>query len=30
MGPDGQLIREWRKVKVEGHAADVLAAAKVL
>ena len=28
IGPDGKLVREWRKVKVEGHAADVLAAVK--
>lgn len=27
---DGTLAREWRKVKVEGHAAEVLAAAKAL
>ena len=26
----GQLRREWRKVKVDGHAAEVLAAAKSL
>ena len=26
IGPDGKLVREWRKVKVEGHAAEVLAA----
>ncbi len=26
---DGTLLREWRKVKVPGHAAEVLAAAKV-
>ena len=25
---DGNVIREWRKVKVPGHAADVLAAVK--
>jgi peroxiredoxin Q/BCP len=30
IGPDGKLVREWRKVKVEGHAADVLAAVKAL
>lgn len=29
-GNDGKLVREWRKVKVKGHAADVLEAAKVL
>jgi peroxiredoxin Q/BCP len=28
IGPDGKLVREWRKVKVEGHAAEVLAALK--
>jgi peroxiredoxin Q/BCP len=27
---DGRVIREWRKVKVPGHAAEVLAAAKDL
>jgi thioredoxin-dependent peroxiredoxin len=27
---DGQLRREWRKVKVDGHAAEVLEAAKSL
>lgn len=27
---DGRLVREWRKVKVPGHAAEVLAAAKGL
>ena len=27
---DGKLVREWRKVKVEGHAAEVLAAVKTL
>ena len=30
IGPDGKLAREWRKVKVEGHAAEVLAAVKAL
>ena len=30
IGPDGTLVREWRKVKVDGHAAEVLAAAKAL
>jgi peroxiredoxin Q/BCP len=30
IGPDGKLVREWRKVKVEGHAADVLSAVKAL
>jgi len=28
MGKDGRIIRAWRKVKVLGHAAEVLAAAK--
>ena len=28
IGPDGNVIREWRKVKVPGHAAEVLAAVK--
>lgn len=27
---DGRLAREWRKVKVKGHAAEVLAAARQL
>jgi thioredoxin-dependent peroxiredoxin len=27
---DGTLVREWRKVKVKGHAAEVLEAAKSL
>ncbi len=30
IGPDGKLAREWRKVKVDGHAAEVLAAVKAL
>jgi len=30
IAPDGTLAKEWRKVKVEGHAADVLAAVKAL
>ena len=30
IGPDGKLAREWRKVRVEGHAAEVLAAVKAL
>ena len=30
VGPDGKLVREWRKVKVDGHAAEVLAAVKGL
>jgi peroxiredoxin Q/BCP len=25
---DGKLLKQWRKVKVPGHAAEVLAAAK--
>ena len=28
IGPDGKLLAEWRKVKADGHAAEVLAAAK--
>jgi len=27
---DGNLAREWRKVKVDGHAAEVLEAVKAL
>ena len=30
IGPDGTLAHEWRKVKVDGHAAEVLAAVKAL
>ena len=30
VGPDGKLAREWRKVRVKGHAAEVLEAAKSL
>jgi peroxiredoxin Q/BCP len=30
VGPDGKLVQEWRKVKVEGHAAAVLEAVKAL
>ena len=30
IGPDGKLMHEWRKVRVEGHAAEVLAAVKGL
>jgi peroxiredoxin Q/BCP len=30
IGPDGTVSREWRKVKVDGHAAEVLAAVKAL
>ncbi len=28
VGPDGRIARVWRKVKVKGHAAEVLEAAK--
>ena len=30
IGSDGTLAQEWRKVKVDGHAAEVLAAVKAL
>jgi len=30
IGPDGTLVREWRKVKVDGHADEVLEAVKAL
>jgi len=30
VGPDGKIARVWRKVKVKGHAAEVLAAAQAL
>jgi peroxiredoxin Q/BCP len=30
IGPDGRVLRAWRKVKVPGHAAEVLEAAKEL
>jgi peroxiredoxin Q/BCP len=30
IGPDGRIARVWPKVKVDGHAADVLAAVKAL
>jgi peroxiredoxin Q/BCP len=30
IGPDGRIARIWPKVKVAGHAAEVLAAAKAL
>jgi peroxiredoxin Q/BCP len=30
IGPDGTLVREWRKVKVDGHAQEVLDAVKAL
>src|SRR3954453_23782372 len=28
IGPDGRILREWRKVKVPGHAEEVLNAAR--
>jgi peroxiredoxin Q/BCP len=30
IGPDGKIARKWAKVKVDGHAEEVLAAAKAL
>lgn len=30
IGPDGRIAHAWRKVKVDGHAAEVLAVAKGL
>jgi len=30
IGPDGKLVREWRGVKVPGHAEEVLAAVQAL
>jgi peroxiredoxin Q/BCP len=30
IGPDGRLVREWRGVKVPGHAEEVLEAVKAL
>src|SRR4029434_3604484 len=30
IGPDGKVVREWRGVKVPGHAEEVLAAVKML
>ena len=30
VGPDGRLVRVWRKVKVPGHVEEVLVAAKAL
>jgi len=30
IGPDGRVVRRWDKVKVDGHAAEVLAAVKEL
>ena len=28
IGEDGRLLREWRKIKIPGHADEVLAAVK--
>jgi peroxiredoxin len=30
IGADGTLLREWRKVKVDGHAQEVLDAVKAI
>jgi peroxiredoxin Q/BCP len=30
IGPDGKLVAEWRKVKADGHATEVLEAVKAL
>jgi thioredoxin-dependent peroxiredoxin len=30
IGPDGRIVRIWPMVKVDGHAAEVLAAARAL
>jgi len=30
IGPDGRIARIWPKVKVDGHAEEVLAAARAL
>jgi len=30
IGPDGKIVRKWSKVKVDGHAEEVLAAAQAL
>ena len=30
IGPDGRIARIWPKVRVDGHAEEVLAAAKAL
>jgi peroxiredoxin Q/BCP len=30
IGKDGRIVRIWRNVKVDGHADDVLAAARSL
>ena len=30
IGRDGKLVREWRKVRVDGHAQEVLDAVKAL
>jgi peroxiredoxin Q/BCP len=30
IGPDGRIVQVWPKVKVDGHAEEVLAAARTL
>ncbi len=30
IGPDGRIVQVWPKVKVDGHAEEVLAAARAL
>jgi peroxiredoxin Q/BCP len=30
IGPDGKLVREWRGMKVPGHAEEVLEALKAI
>ena len=30
IGPDGKVVQRWDKVKVDGHAEEVLAAAQAL
>jgi len=30
IGGDGRIVRIWPKVKIEGHAEEVLAAAKAI
>jgi len=30
IGPDGKLVAEWRQVKADGHAAEVLKAVQAL
>jgi peroxiredoxin Q/BCP len=30
IGPDGRVVQIWPKVKVDGHAEEVLAAARAL